>query len=461
MQKTTEDRITNQNHDFTTGNVQKKLIKFAIPILLANILMQLYNYVDSVIVGHYLGKEALAAVGASGMFIFMLVSLIIGIGMGTTIIIGQYVGRNDYASAKKAADSLYIALIVSAVVLTVVGIIFNRQVMEMISLPEEIIPQAVAYLDVFLLGLIFMFLLNAIASVLRGVGDSKSPLMFLALAAVLNVVLDLLFVVGFGWGVEGAAWATVISQAIAVVFAFYYMRRKNLTMATNLFHLKFDKKIFLESIRIGIPVGIQQLAVSVGILTILSLVNGYGTDIIAGYIAASKIEAFVAVFPLNISIAMTSFTAQNYGANLIGRVREGVRASVRISIFTSVVVAVLLTALSSPLMGMFTSEPEVIDVGVNYLHVLGLSYFLFCFLFCYMGALRGMGKTMTTMFITICSLWLIRVPMAMILSNTGLEEMGIWISAPLSWAMGAVFAYVLYRKEYRKMEASKYLREDT
>ncbi|MEG1649754.1 MAG: MATE family efflux transporter, partial [Rikenellaceae bacterium] len=317
------------------------------------------------------------------------------------------------------------------------------------GLPPEIIPQAATYLNIYMIGLIFLFLFNSLSAILRGVGDSKTPLIFLAVSAVLNVALDLLFVVVFGFGIEGAAWATVISQGFAVTFAFIYTARHNEIVSTNLMKLRFDTAIFLRSLKLGIPAGMQQLFVSIGMLAIMSFVNGFGTDTIAGYAAASRIEAFVFVIPLNLSIAVTNFTAQNYGAGLKDRVRLGVRAALKFSLVASFVILIVLSALSLPLMKMFSPEVSVINVGTTYLYVLGVTFPLFAVMFCYMGALRGMGNTIVPMFITLFSLWIVRVPLAGVLSDCW-GEIGIWLSGSASWALGAIVAYIFYRREYRK-----------
>ncbi|MFI3322548.1 MAG: MATE family efflux transporter [Rikenellaceae bacterium] len=436
--------------DFTKGKVESKLIKFAIPIIIGNILMQLYQYTDSVIVGRFVGKEALAAIGATTPFVFMLVSLVIGISIGSTVLIAQFFGKNEIENIRKASDSLYIFLFFAAVVITSIGLIFNRYIMELISLPSEIIPLATSYLNIYLFGLIFLFLFNSLSAILRGLGDSKSPLYFLVFSSIINILLDLLFVAYFDFGIKGAAWATVISQLFAIVFATWFISKRNSLISLNPLKMRFDKNIFLKSIKIGIPAGAQQLFVSMGMMAILSFVNSYGTDTIAGYTAASRIEAFVFVIPMNLSMAITTFTAQNYGANQIERVKKGVNASMKISMIASIVVLILLSALAPPLMKMFSSDTEVIATGASYLYVLGFSYAIFCAMFCYMGALRGMGNTIVPMFITLFSLWLVRVPLAKVLSQTSLGELGIWLSGSLSWLAGAITAYIYYRKGYQK-----------
>lgn len=435
---------------FTKGHEEKLIIEFAIPIILGNIFMQLYNYTDSVIVGRYIGKEALAAVGASSPYIFLLVSLVIGISIGSSIMVSRSYGKGDTASIKKIADTLYIFLFFSSIVLTILGILFNRQIMSLIGLPENIMPYALDYLNIYLIGIVFLFIFNSLSSILRGMGDSKTPLIFLIASSVFNIVLDLLFVIVFDWGIKGVAWATVIAQFFAVFFAIVYTNKHNKVAYVSIRSMSFDKKVFAESIKLGIPAGLQQMFVSIGMLAIVSVVNGFGTDTIAAYSAAGRIESFVMVIPMTLSIAVTNFTSQNLGAGEFQRIKNGVVATMKINIIASVLIMILLSALSLPLMKMFTEDKIVIETGCTYLFILGLSYWIFGTMFTYMGAIRGIGNTIIPMFISLLSLWLIRVPTAKILS-VPLGEIGIWISAPMSWFIGALSSYIFYKKEIKKV----------
>lgn len=435
--------------DFTKGDTSKQIISFAIPIIIGNAFMQLYQYADSVIVGKYLGKEALAAVGASTPFTFMIISLVIGISMGTTITISQYFGKKDYKSVKQAADSLYIFLFFAYIILFTFGIYFSETILKLVNLPEELLTQATDYLDIYLIGLIFLFGFNCLSAILRGVGDSMTPLKFLLFSAITNIFLDLLFVVVFEWGIKGAAWATVIAQAISLVFAIFYTNKKSSIIKLNILKLEYNRKIFSEGVKLGLPAGVQQLLVSFGMLAIVSIVNSYGTDTIAAFSAAGRIEALVFVIPMGLSLSMTSFVAQNYGVHNFERIEEGLKASLKITLISSFALLILLSALAEPLMRMFTSEKNVIAIGCEYLYVFGVSYWLFAVMFCYTGVLRGMRNTIMPMLITLLSLWIIRVPAAHILSYY-FNELGIWLASTLSWGSGMLLSILYYKKYFKK-----------
>lgn len=432
--------------DFTKGNEGTSILKFAYPIMIGNICMQLYNYADSVIVGRFIGKEALAAVGASTPFVFLLISLVIGISMGTTIIISQFYGAKDFVSIKRASDTLYIFLFFAAILLTIFGFTCSEWIMNIIKLPDELHDIFRTYVNIYMVGLIFLFGFNSLSAILRGVGDSFSPLKFLVFSSIVNIVLDLLFVIKFDWGIEGVAWATVISQAISFLFAVLYTNKRTKIVRLNIFDLQFDYKIFIKGIKLGLPAGIQQLLVSMGMLAIISIINEYGTDTIAAYSAAGRIESFIFVIPMSLSIALTSFTGQNYGDHNIIRIKRGLVACIKYSLIASLTLLVLLSALAEPLMRMFTTEMSVISVGCEYLYVLGVSFWMFSIMFCYTGTLRGIGNTIIPMLITLLTLWVIRVPAAHYLSSV-FGTLGIWLSSSFSWGIGMILSYLYFHKK--------------
>ncbi len=438
-----------KNIDFTVGHEGRSILRFAVPIISGAFLMQLYNYVDTVIVGRYVGKEALAAVGASAPFVFMLVSLVIGIGIGTTIIISQAYGVRDYEKIRKASDSLYIFLFLAAIVITTAGLLFSRQIMVLIGLPDDILPYAVSYLNIYMLGLVFLFFFNCLSAIQRGIGDSKTPLLFLVVSSVLNIILDLLFVAVFSFGIEGAAWATVIAQGVAVVFAILYINRNSEIVRFDPLHLHFDKDIFIRSIKLGLPAGGQQLAVAMGMLTIVSIVNSFDTDTVAAFSGASRIETIVSVIPMNMSIALTSFTGQNFSVGAFDRIKRGLIASIKYSLVAGLVIMAALLLLREPLMEVFTPERNVIEIGGGYLTVLGLSFWVFCIMFCFTGTLRGMGNTVAPMLITVFTLWVVRVPVAYLLSEY-LQQTGIWLSSTASWCIGVVCSAIAFRVSYKR-----------
>lgn len=439
--------------DFTKGNITKQIILFSAPIILGNIFMQLYHYVDIVIVGRFLGKQELAAVGASAPFTFMLISIVIGVSMGTTITISQYFGLKDYKSIKKSADSLYVFLFFAYIIIFIFGVTFSKQILLFIDLPVELLPIATQYLDIYMIGLIFLFGFNSLSAILRGVGDSLTSLKFLAISAIINIILDILFVVVFEWGIEGVAWATVIAQAISFFFAINYTNRKSPIIKLNLLKLDFDRRIFLESVKLGIPAGIQQFFVSFGMLAVFAIVNSYGIDVIAAFSAAGRIESVIFIIPMGLSLSMTSFVAQNYSVGNFDRIKKGLNSTIRMSLISSFVFLIVLSLLAEPLMKMFTSEPNIINIGCEYLYIFGISYWIFSIMFCYMGVLRGMKNTIIPMFITLLSLWVVKIPIAHLLSNL-FGVVGIWSSSVVSWSVGMALSIIYFNYFFKKQVRS-------
>ncbi|MBW6460034.1 MAG: MATE family efflux transporter, partial [Bacteroidales bacterium] len=313
--------------DLSVGNESKLIFHFALPMLLGNVFHQLYHIVDSIIVGNYIGKEALAAVGASFPFIFMLVSLVVGIAIGATIIIAQYFGAKDIHNVKRTIDTLFIIMFFASIVVMLAGILLSGPVFRLTGLPEEIMPQAIEYFNVYLLGAVFFFGFNSINAVLRGLGDSKTPLYFLIISTILNIVLDLFFVIGLNWGVKGVAVATIISQAVAFFLAVIYLNRKHEVINVSWRRYEFDKLIMNKSVRIGFPVGFQQAFVAMSMLAMYWLVNRFGADATAAYSVAFRIDSFASMPAMNFAMALSSFVGQNLGAQKPERVGRGFVAS--------------------------------------------------------------------------------------------------------------------------------------
>ena len=431
-------------HDLTTGRPAGLILRFATPMLLGNVFQQLYNVTDSIIVGRFLGKEALAAVGASFPLIFMLVSFIIGIASGSTIIIAQYFGAKDMAKVRRSIDTMYIFLFFASLLVGILGIAFSEPVFRLIRLPEEVIPQAALYMQVYFTGSLFFFGFNGTSAVLRGLGDSKTPLYFLIISTLTNIVFDLLFVVVFRWGIAGAAMATVLSQAGAFITLVIYLNKKHPLINLSWRKLAWDREVFRESIRIGVPTGFQQTFVSLGMLALLRIVNDFGTDTVAAYSVAGRIDGLASLPAMNFGQALSTYTGQNIGARKISRVGEGLRATLRMSSMVAVVTSLIIMIFREPLMTLFTSDPEVIQIGARYLLIVGGFYVLFSSMFVIGGVMRGAGDTIVPMFITLLSLWLFRIPLAAILSRSiGVD--GIWWAIPIAWFMGMTLSFLYYR----------------
>lgn len=272
--------------DFTSGNVTRQILLFSWPMVLGSLVQNMYNVIDSVIVGRFLGKEALASVGASFPVIFTLVSLVIGIGSGASTVVSQYFGARDLKNVAKTIDTIFIFFFFASLVVSFTGILFSGEIFGLMRLPEELIPDAQSYMNVYLGGMFLMFGVHGIGSVLRGIGDSRTPLVIITVAAILNTLLDLLFVLVFGWGIAAVAYATIISHGLALVGTIWYLNTKHPLIRFSILRMKFSRQIFRSCVRIGLPTGFQQSFVSLGMLAVMGIVTSFGTNAVAAYTAA-------------------------------------------------------------------------------------------------------------------------------------------------------------------------------
>ncbi|MCF6243274.1 MAG: MATE family efflux transporter, partial [Bacteroidales bacterium] len=427
----------------TTGNTAKVIVLFALPMLAGNIFQQLYNVVDSVIVGNYLGKEALSAVGASFPVMFALISLVIGIATGSTTVISQYFGAKNYEKVKAAIDTMYVVIFLAAVLISFVGIYFTESIFRLIQLPETIIPDAVKYLQIIFGGAILMFGVNATNGILRGLGDSKTPLYFLIFSTVLNIAFDFLFVVVFKLGIEGVALATILASGITFIVAIIYLNKSHELIHFSIANFRFDKDIFLKSLKIGLPTGLQNMVVAIGMVAIYRIVNQFGTDVIAAYSVAGRIDAFAIMPAMNFAMALTTFTGQNIGAKKLSRVREGLKATILLTALISIFFSFVSVFFGEYLMGIFTPDPNVRTIGYQYLIIVSSFYIVFSTMFSFTAVFRGAGDTLVPMFITLFALWFIRIPVSWFLSER-MGETGIWWGIPIAWGCGLSFSFVYF-----------------
>jgi putative MATE family efflux protein len=465
--------------DLTNGHVGGNILRFTAPMLVGNVFQQTYHFVDAIIVGRLLGKEALAAVGASTPIIFALISFVIGIAAGGNIVIAQYFGAKDYVKVRRSIDTLYIFIFFASVLITAVGISLSGPIFHLMKLPEEVIPQAKAYLNTFLLGTVVLFGFNGTSAILRGLGDSVTPLIFLIFSSILNIILVFVFVKYLNLGISGAAWATVISQGVVFVAAILYLNKTHTIIKLRLKELVFDWEIFWKSFRIGVPSGFQQTFVAFGMIALMRIISNFGTDVIAAYSVAGRIESLAMLPAMNFGQALSTFTGQNIGANKLDRVRAGLISTLALSSIVSVIFSFVILLFRFSLMRIFTTDLNVISAGADYLLIVGSCYIIFSIMFSFNGVLRGAGDTIIPMFITLFSLWLIRIPLASLLSgrflstlqNWGmdmnlhpifsgsLQELGIWWSIPLAWLIGASFSFFYYRTGNWKKKSVVYYEE--
>lgn len=430
--------------DFTVGKEAKLILHFSVPLVLGNIFQNLYSVIDSIIVGRYLGKEALGAVGASFPIIFALISLVIGVGSGASTVVSQYFGAKKTEEVKRTIDTIFIFFLGSSILITILGIAFSRQIFLLLGLPEAIMPQALSYLNVYLLGMFFFFGFSGISSILRGLGDSKTPLYFMIISTFINAGLDLLFIVVFKWGIEGAAIATIIAEGGAFLTAVIYLNHKHPLIKLTFRKYVFDRTIFKSCIRIGLPTGLQQSFVAFGMMAIMSIVNGFGTNAVAAYSAAMRVDSFVKLPAMTFSSALSSFVGQNLGAFKEQRAKTGLKATLLFSTIYCIFISLLIIFFGQHIMSIFTSDPAVITIGQNYLLIVSSFYLLFSTMFTFTGFLRGAGATLIPMITTFTALYIIRIPAATILSGL-IGVNGIWWGEPMGSLVGLIILFVYYK----------------
>ncbi len=430
--------------DLTQGNEGKLILHFAIPMLIGNVFQQLYNIINAVVVGQFIGKEALAAVGASFPLIFMLVSFVIGITIGATVIISQYYGAKNLEKIRLAIDTVYLFLFVASLIITALSIVFSNTIFGWTGLPDNIRPLAVRYMNIYMSGSVFMFGFNGTSAILRGLGDSRTPLVFLVISTLVNIGLDLLLVLVFRMGIEGVALATVIAQAGAFITAVLYLNRKHAIVKLSLSKLMFDREIFRHTIRIGLPTGFQQTFVALGMLALYSIVNMFGTDTIAAYSVAGRIDTFASIPAMTFAMALSTFVGQNIGAGKPERIRRGLRATLLMTSVFSLFITALSILWGRGLMGLFTPDQKVIEIGYSYLVIVSSCYIAFSAMFVVGGVMRGAGDTLIPMFITLFSLWVIRIPVSWYLSQK-IGVNGIWWGIPIAWIIGVLLSYIYYK----------------
>lgn len=450
--------------DLTQGNEGKNILIFAVPMLIGNIFQQMYNIVDSIIVGKYIGSVALAAVGASFPLLFTLSALIGGITIGGSVMISQYFGAKDYERVKITSDTMQIFLLVSSAFLSIIFFLFSRQIFESLSIPQEVIPKAIEYFDIILLSTtVPMFATFGISAIMRGVGNSKTPIYFIVISVVINTLLDLLFVIVFGWGIKGAAWATGISSISAWLALWYYLNKKEslIRFNLNIRKWKFDWNNFRTSLKIGLPSGIQQTLVGLGSMALIRIVSPFGVATLAAYTAAGRVDMFVSMPSMNLAAALSTFVGQNLGANRYDRIHNGLKSTLLYSAIICAFLSLVVVFFGSNIMGLFVERgsihyKEIIEIGKQYLLIVTSFYLVFSTMFVYNGVTRGAGATFVPMLITTLSLWIIRIPLAYFLSQK-FGSVGIWWSIPIAWSAGLAGAFLYYQSGKWREHAVKHI----
>ncbi|MBR1769574.1 MAG: MATE family efflux transporter [Bacteroidales bacterium] len=433
--------------DFTKGNIGRSIFVFSVPIILGNLFQQLYSLVNSIFVGKYLGVEELAAVGSTYPVVFFITSMVLGIGSGGSVAVSHYYGAKDYESIHKIISTFYIFFILLGLVICIFGIVSADCIFAMLGLNQQVRTMAVEYFRIYMAGMFFSVIFHSAVSILRGLGDSVTQLWFLIPANILNIVLSYLFLGVMNLGIEASAFASLISQFCAFAALFIFLGRKHefvkLPSIKNLF---FSRVYLRQIVSIGVPTGLQQSIVSLTQILILFLVTSFGTDAIAGYSAAVRVESIALIFVLNIAQALTSFTGTNLGAGLSERSKQGLKTSIKLMGIVALVTLIIFCFGSRWLIGLFTTEQAVIEIGSQYLVVDGLFWFLFGVMMTFTAYFRGAGYAFVTLVISFITLWLARFPISWYLSSL-MGVKGIWLGAPLAWLLSIIIYLIYYKKK--------------
>lgn len=432
-----------------TEKPAKALFVFALPMILGNLFQQLYNMADSIIVGQFVGEEQLAAVGASYSLTTVFIMISIGGGMGASILTAQFLGAKRYQEMKTSITTSLISFQVVSILLAVFGLIFHRNILSLLGTPENIMEDASVYLNIYFCGLPFLFMYNVLSAMYNALGDSKKPLYFLIFSSVLNVLLDLLTVTVLGAGVAGVAWATLIAQGTSSVLSFVLLIRKLRQYGGTHSSSKqavFSPSLLLEMIKLAIPSMLQQSIVSIGMLLVQSVVNGFGSSVLAGYSAASRVESICVVPMIAVGNAMSTFTAQNLGAGKMERVQQGYRATYKIIFAIGIVICVILTCSHTWLIQCFLGEDGgkmAYETGTAYVSFIAFFFVLIGLKASTDGVLRGSGDVV---FFTISNLvnLTIRVSASHIFAGI-IGVQAVWMAIPLGWGANYIISYLFYR----------------
>lgn len=439
-----EERNFNPHTDLIRGNIFTSILLFSIPLLIGNLFQQLYNTVDSYVVGNYVNTGALAAVGASASIINMLVGFFMGLSAGAGVVISQYFGGGRKENMSDAIHSALALTALLSVIFTVLGIAFTKPLLYAIGIPEEVLPHSTQYLTIYFAGITFSLFYNIGAGILRAVGDSKNPLYYLVVACVVNIILDFLFVCGFHMGVAGVAIATVIAQAVSSAMVMYKLMHTHEDYRVELKKIHFHKHMIKKIIAIGFPTALQQSITSFSNVIVQSYINGFGTAAIAGYSATIRVDGFLQLTIQSFSMTIITFVGQNIGAKEYHRVKKGVFAAWLMNTAIILVGCLAMGFAGAQLIGIFTNDAEVIANGSMMLRLFSYAYWVLPIIHMLGGALRGAGKSQVPMyFMLACFVVLRQIYLAVVLPMTH-SLFAVMAGWPATWVVCAIGMAIYY-----------------
>ncbi len=452
--------LTAENIDMTEGRPASKIVAFMIPMLLGNVAQQLYTTVDSIIVGRFVGDNALAAVGSAGPILNLLLVLIIGVSVGATVMTSQYYGARQREELSKAVGTSILMTIAASAIIMALTPFLALPLLRLLNTPESIIGWCHTYLNILLFGILGGAMYNIIGGILRGLGDAIPALTYLLIATFLNIILDYVFVAHFGLGVPGVAYATVMSQWFSAFLSLRRLTKMTHLFDLNLHYLKPDGRYIRELIQLGVPSGLTQVIMSLSMVIVQNLTNQFGEMFIAANVIVMRIDGFVMMPAFSFGSAMTTYAGQNIGARKLDRVEQGAREGTTIAVATSAVLTILILIFGKYLMAIFTETEELITLSNSLLRILAVGYIAMEITQCLSGVMRGAGDTMTPMWISMFTTVAVRVPLAYLMAymtRSPEHPIGIsstiFISLLISWLIGAVTTFIAYRSGRWKKRA--------
>mgnify|MGYP002750133087 CR=1 FL=1 len=437
-----------RNGDLTRGGITGTLLRFTLPMMAGSLLQQCYNIADTLIVGQCIGADALAAVGSAYTLMVFLISILLGLSIGSGTVFSLHYGAGNHSALRRSIFVSFVLIGAVTCVLNMAVFVWLDPILRLLQVPQDIYGMMRGYLWIIFCGIVFTFIYNFYAAMLRAVGDSVTPLWFLALSVALNIVLDLFFILQLDWGIEGAAIATVMAQGVASAGIVLYTWRKRPELRLHIGDMRFDRGSLKEIVSFSTLTCVQQSVMNFGILMIQGLVNSFGTVIMAAFAAAVKIDSFAYMPVQDFGNAFSTYVAQNYGANQPDRIKKGIRSAGLTSAVFCIVISVLVCAFAAPLMGIFIdpAQTEIIAAGVQYLRIEGACYIGIGVLFLLYGYYRAVNQPGMSVILTIASLGT-RVALAYLLSATPLGVTGIWLSVPIGWALADAIGIGYYLKK--------------
>lgn len=431
--------------DMTEGNIAKQLITFAIPLLLGNIFQYLYNTVDSLVVGNFVGKEALAAVGSTTYIINTLVMFFGGISVGASVIISRYFGAHDDETLHNAIETTMALTFVGSILCTAAGIFLSPYLLRFMDTPEDVLPSSSVYLRIYFGGITGLMVYNMGSGILRAVGDTKRPLYFLIFCSIMNIILDLLFVVAFDLGIAGVAYATVIAQMISAILVLILLTKTKETYRLVWKELHVDLQLTKEILSVGLPVGLQQAVTSFSNVYVQSYINSFGSAGMAGWSSFTKIDSFLGLPLQSIAQAVTTFAGQNIGAKNLDRVKAGVKTALKISFPLIFVMACFLYAFAPQLVSLFNRDTDVVYYGTLFMRLCVMVVPITCLTQIFSGTMRGAGSAKIPMYIMLASYVAFRQVYLFIMSHVAHNPYTIGFSYPTGWILCALLTTLAYK----------------